>query len=155
MATAAEQANPLSIARSGPLLFLLVAVLGCSAPRKESAVSFAIVHDQATVYIYRPSRFRPMSQCSVSVDGRWLHDLPMQSYARILVKPGEHTVLTRWSDGAVSQIDFLAEPGRNYFFKIGIDRARIDQAGITISREDESNGEKEVRSCDPAVRVRE
>ena len=98
------------------------------------------------MFIYRPSRFAPLTQCSVSLDGRWLHDIPVQGYETVLVAPGEHTLVTRWHGAAAAHLSFAAQAGRNYFFKIGIDREQIDQGTVTLSQEEESTGQGEVRA---------
>ena len=133
--------------------FILVsaaALCGCAsvpmAPiaADNQAKQFQPVPDKGVLYIYRSESFGGAVKMDVMVDSALIGDTAAETYFRMELPPGKHTIVSKAEN--TDEVDIDVQPGQLYFVwqevKMGILYARnklhIVQAG---------EGEAGVREC--------
>lgn len=132
-----------------PLLALLL-LGGCvSVPMAPSnldsdAKTFATVPDKSVIYIYRTSSAGGLIKMPVSVDGKEIGSTAYKVYFRVVVAPGNHTILAVASYNATLALN--TEAGKLYF----VDqepRMGILYAGAGLKQVSEEDGRSDVMDC--------
>jgi hypothetical protein len=140
----------------GPL-FLLGA--GCislptdpigSAEMKQRALSFTPPSDRAGVYVIRPGHFIWCAvRYEVDLNNQKFGSLMGDSYLYGVIPPGKYVL--RYPNGDKSEAEFIAESGKNYFFKVergfltlpGVDQIS-ESEGIELVRKFKLSGDNQL-----------
>jgi uncharacterized protein (DUF2345 family) len=116
-----------------------------SAERDTAAKSFKSGADQANVYVYRLSAAAMLVKFPVSLDGKYLGELAVGTFAHASVAPGQHTVLSSGENQAT--FTFTVAAGQNVFIKAE-PNIGWTAAGISLlPRTDPEEAMQEVMRC--------
>lgn len=143
--------RPFDVLRRSTLAALLAAAAGCAhvpmAPPEsdQAAKTFGTQPDVANLYVYRVSSFGTAVKFPITVDGRFMGELPGATYLVVKVQPGRHVV------GVVAQTnktqDLTAEAGRNHYVKVTPAMGFIQAAANLTLMADEREAQEDVRAC--------
>lgn len=143
--------HPSRFLRPASLAVLLAAASGCAsvpmAPpdRDLAAKTFAPQPGTANLYVYRASSFGTAVKFPVTVDGKFMGELPGSTYLLTTVQPGPHVV------GVVAQTnktqDFTAEAGKNHYVKVTPAMGFIQAAANLTLMTDEKEAQEDVKGC--------
>ncbi|WP_405119702.1 hypothetical protein [Pseudomonas leptonychotis] len=117
------------------LIPLLTACAASSSAPTFSQIDFAPTkEDKAIFYIFREYAEPTAWKATIYIDGNEIVSLPQQGFTWIYLKPGKHTVTSRWSSMAgVPTVEFSSEflANSKFFYEIvGTAKATGATAGI-------------------------
>ncbi|MCF6437735.1 DUF2846 domain-containing protein [Pseudoalteromonas sp. MMG022] len=123
-------------------LFTVILVSGCVATGSKFNGELAQKNDQASFYLYRPSKFfQGGTWPTVFINGEDRFTLKNGGYIHTYLPPGTHTIkigkahfLSNWM-GEDLEFTVEVEPGKQYFYRFDIDFGSFGGGGnyITIS----------------------
>lgn len=99
--------------------------------------------DKAGVYVFRDSNFGAAVKKIVSLDGMPLFQSAPKTYFYAEVLPGKHTLSTE-SEFGENTLDFVAEGGKNQFFRNYI-KMGVFVGGANLEAVSEEEGKKGVQ----------
>ncbi|WP_334186591.1 DUF2846 domain-containing protein [Noviherbaspirillum sp.] len=128
----------------------VVLSVGCASvqmasPEKDAAAkSFAVKADKANIYVYRNETMGAAVKMPVALNGKLIGDTAANTYIKLEVPPGEHTIVSKTENDSVLPLKAVA--GKNYFVwqevKMGMFAARS-----ALQLVDESTGKAGVQEC--------
>lgn len=90
-----------------------------SARLAQQAQTFVPPPGKANLYVVRPYNFTGSAGLyNVTLDFNELGTLGLRSYLYGVIDPGEHSLGSTVQGTSPNRHKFIAEPGRNYFFKV-------------------------------------
>jgi len=129
---------------------MVVFLTGCasvpmaSVERDNEAKTFAVKADKSNIYIYRNESFGAAVKMEVLLDGNLIGQTAAQTYFRLEVPPGQHTLISKAENDDVLNLN--TEAGKNYFVwqevKMGLLYART-----MLHLSDEVSGKTAVSDC--------
>ena len=121
-----------------------VAVKNASLEQDTLAKKFLIEKDRSSLYIYRNESFGAAIGMPVVLDGKHIGKTGANTYFRLSVTPGQHTIKSLTENTSELTLNTLA--GKNYYVwqevKMGMWAARS-----MLQEVDESNGQAAVLEC--------
>ncbi|MGE5625344.1 MAG: DUF2846 domain-containing protein [Bacillota bacterium] len=131
-------------------LFLGISMLaGCaSVPMSDpsadaAAKQFAPVDGKSVLYIYRNETFGAAVKMDVSVDGKAVGQTASETYFRLVLDPGHHTVD---SQKGTAKMDLDTEAGKVYYVWQEV-KMGVWSANSALHNEDTDKGQKDVKEC--------
>jgi Protein of unknown function (DUF2846) len=108
-----------------------------------SAKQFTPVADKAVVYIYRNETFGAAVKMDVKVDGKPIGQTASETYFRVVLAPGHHTVDSQ--DGT-STLDVDAQAGAVYYVWEEV-KMGVWSANSKLHLQEAAKGQADVKDC--------
>ena len=90
-----------------------------STAEDTAAKQFGSTTSKANVYVYRGAGVGTALLVQIIMDGRITGSLAPNTYQKLALSPGSHTISTGGAFGNVASATLHAQGGRNYFYKTG------------------------------------
>jgi hypothetical protein len=100
---------------------------------------------KAGVYVYRTTALGQVLTKYVRIDGRIIGRTAPNVFLYEEIFPGEHTLATE-SEFGDNELNFIAEPGKNYFFEQYI-KMGVFVGGAALEAVSEGKGKSNVLQC--------